>query len=687
MKKTLAILSLLSFCFLTSCGGGGSSNGGGGGDKDKTADFTVTVSPTTANVRTGETQQFTATVQNTINSGVTWSVYGSGCSGSATCGTVTNGLYTAPSAVPTPATVTVLATSKDDPTKTASATVTILAGIAVSVSPLSANVSVNGTQQFTALVQNSTNTAVSWAVAGTGCSGNSCGTITGDGLYTAPPAVPNPATVTITATSQADTAKSSTATVTIGGSSLSELNGHYAFLMSGFDAQGAMHMAGSFVADGNGHLLNGVQDINGASGPHSQIAFTGTYTLGADRRGELVTTSSLGTTKFRFALNADASEAQMIQFDNTGTRSSGLFARQDPLDFSNSTISGDYVLSFTGAGSTGVRTAAVGKFSSDAGGHLSDGLIDINDGSANPPDTALWSGTYSVASSGRGTAAVNIAGLGPINFALYIVYTNHTHISEPPAAFMVSMDSINSSTPLLGGQIYQAWPFALGNYSNATWGDGLRIFTLSGRVQSGGSTAIAGSFETDGAGHLRNGVFDRNRAGIITSSSNFGSNYQIEASGRGTVVLQLGATETTPVIFYLATADRSVWMGSPDSDVLTGLQWMMGGGGAPNDNSVFSGHYISGPFAMPSADMTVFSGSIQSDGTGHFNGTQDIQDTGGPSVGEAIGGTYAFGVRGRATGSLADGSAIVLYMLGLDSEIALSVDPGDENPMVLIIKR
>ncbi|MDT8071047.1 MAG: hypothetical protein ROO76_23060 [Terriglobia bacterium] len=693
MRNRLAILSLLSLCFLTGCGGG-SSDGGGGGGKDKTTDFTVTVSPTTASVRTGETQQFTATVQNPVNNGVTWTVYGSGCSGSTTCGTIANGLYTAPSAVPSPATVTVLATSKDDSTKAATATVTILAGIAVSVSPVSANVSLGGTQQFTALVQNTSNTAVTWTATGSGCTGTSCGTITGDGLYTAPSSVPNPATVTITATSQADSAKSGTAVVTIGGSSLAELNGHYAFLLSGFNAGGAMHTAGSFVADGNGHLLNGLQDINGASGAHSQIAFTGTYTLGADRRGELVLTSSLGTAKFRFALNADASEARMIQFDNTGTRSSGLFARQDPLGFTNSTVSGEYVLSLVGAGSTGSRIAAVGRVSSDAAGHFSDGLIDINDGSANPPSTALWSGTYAVNSNGRGTAAMNIAGLGAINFAFYVVYTRQSHIpgtypvtSEPAAMFMVSMDPISSATPLLRGQIYQSFPIALANYSNASWGDILRIFAMAGKVAGGGSTVLAGTFASDGAGHLQNGVFDQNRAGVITSSSNLSANYTIAPNGRGTADLPLSATQTTPVTFYLITGDRSVWMASAGADVLAGFQWLMAPGGAPNDNSVFSGDYVSGPFALPSPEMMMFSGSLYSDGVGHFSGTQDIHDIGGQSVGEPIGGTYAFGLHGRATGNLSDGSAIVLYMLGLDSEIALSVDPGDENPMVLIIKR
>ena len=51
-------------------------------------------------------------------------------------------------------------------------------------------------QQFTATVNGSTNQSVTWAVTG----GNANGTVDGTGLYTSPAVVPNPATVTVTAT-------------------------------------------------------------------------------------------------------------------------------------------------------------------------------------------------------------------------------------------------------------------------------------------------------------------------------------------------------------------------------------------------------------------------------------------------------------------------------------------------------
>src|ERR1700739_4985889 len=87
--------------------------------------------------------------------------------------------------------------------------------VRVPIAPLSATVAVGGTQQFTATVQNSSNTAVTWQVNGVTGGNATVGIISGSGLYTGPVAVPNSATVTVPAVSQADSTKSASASVTI----------------------------------------------------------------------------------------------------------------------------------------------------------------------------------------------------------------------------------------------------------------------------------------------------------------------------------------------------------------------------------------------------------------------------------------------------------------------------------------
>lgn len=179
--------------------------------------ISVTVNPHTASVQTGQQQQFTVTVTNTQNTAVTWQVNGvSG--GNSTVGTVSaSGLYTAPSSVPPQNPVTVTAISVADPTKSDSATVTVTAApvISVSVNPNQANVVVGNQQAFTATVTGTQNTAVTWQVNGITGGNSTVGTISATGLYTAPANVPNPATVTVKAISQADNTKSGTASVTV----------------------------------------------------------------------------------------------------------------------------------------------------------------------------------------------------------------------------------------------------------------------------------------------------------------------------------------------------------------------------------------------------------------------------------------------------------------------------------------
>jgi TonB family protein len=86
----------------------------------------VAVSPGSAEVVTGAKQQFVAIITGELGSKVEWKVSGSGCSGS-TCGSVSSeGLYAAPSTIPSPPKVIVSAISQADPTETGSAAVTVV---------------------------------------------------------------------------------------------------------------------------------------------------------------------------------------------------------------------------------------------------------------------------------------------------------------------------------------------------------------------------------------------------------------------------------------------------------------------------------------------------------------------------------------------------------------------------------
>lgn len=225
--KFCSILALALGVGVLGCGGGATST------------ISVTISPTTASVITNTTQTFTPFVTGTTDTVVTWTVTCPTGVTAPACGTIdTNGVYTAPKTVPTVTTngttvITPTATIKGaahaDSTKTASATVTIISGISISINPTTATVGTGEEfDNFAAIVTNpgcnqsadKQCVAVTWSVPTT--AGN--GSITDSGIdsngidhsvYKAPTTPPSPSTVTITATSVKDPSVTATASVTI----------------------------------------------------------------------------------------------------------------------------------------------------------------------------------------------------------------------------------------------------------------------------------------------------------------------------------------------------------------------------------------------------------------------------------------------------------------------------------------
>ena len=91
---------------------------------------TVSISPASVSVQPGGSQQFAAAVVNTTKTAVIWEVNGV-IGGSPTTGTITpSGVYTAPTAIPSPAIVIVTAVSRQTPAAAANANITIGTGTA-----------------------------------------------------------------------------------------------------------------------------------------------------------------------------------------------------------------------------------------------------------------------------------------------------------------------------------------------------------------------------------------------------------------------------------------------------------------------------------------------------------------------------------------------------------------------------
>jgi len=635
----------------------------------------VTISPATVQVVRGGRQQFIATVTGTTNAGVAWSVSGSGCSGNA-CGTISSaGLYRAPGTIPNPARVTVKATSQADSTKSATAAVTIILPVVVAISPASAVVAVNGQQQFRASVTGSTNQAVDWSISGAACSGSTCGSITSEGLYTAPSIVPSIATIIVKASSQIDVSQSASAIVTVVANPNSRLQGQYAFRFSGFDASGAYLAAGSFTADGNGNVVSGREDVNHAVGTAGEIAFTGKYQVHADNRCTLTLVNSAATQTFSLTLNSAGTSGRFIEFDDSGVRGSGVLEQQDSGGFTLASLKGPYVLSLTGKNNAAARIGTLALLDFDGSGNVVGGSMDVNNGGSVLPTFASLHGIYRVDAAGRGIVNLSIPGFGSGTMALAF------YVVSADKLLLVSTNLLSSDNPIFGGtaELQSGAPYLTSDLHGAT------AFSLSG--ESGNlPQVLVGRITFDGVSQPLV-EFDQNTGGAVVTGNVLTGAYSLGLNGSGTLNLDDSNGLVKVWDLYAIAPNHAYLMDVSSSEV------GMGELKAQSNEPVFASRDIAGPYLFGSGEMqvqgaTLYSGIAEFDGINVVTGVEDISRTSSMLAAQSLKGSYSVSSslnngRGMLVLTSPTGATIALWVTSTSEVLGLEVDSSNPQPLVL----
>ena len=544
--------------------------------------------------------------------------------------------------------------------------------ITVVVTASSAIVRTGATQQFDATVSNATNTAVTWSVSGETGGNATVGTISNSGLYTAPDTVPTPDTVTIAATSEQDSSKSGSTTVTIislaSGVNDALLNGRYAFVFSGSeDTSGVFVAGGTFAADGNGNITDGREDGNFAGGSFAEQPFTGIYSIGADRRGTMMIANSPGAdcgcapTQFTFKFNVVSDQlAHFIEFDGTGA-GKGTIEKQDTAAFSFAAIDGPYVFLLDGLDFDN-RLSIAGRFASTSGA-LSEAIADINN--AQTISTAQdISGGLTLGANGRGTATLTTP-VGELHFAYYIVSSDKL--------LFVGTDIF----PILSGPALRqtSSPFSSASLS------GKYIFGMTASTHPRPQKVIradVGYFEADGVAQLSDGVLDRNSPSGVLDGSLLSGTYAISADGRGTAALntEVGAEN---IVFYMASESEGFVLQVDASE--TDLNNVTSGRLRRQDATVFSvaswqgtyGLFVTGSGA--GTDPTNISGMLVADGASALTTTQDIYD-GLLHPDESLAGTYEVQATGRGTAAFPT-SDFNVYLASSSDIFLIGMNPGE----------
>lgn len=433
-----------------------------------------------------------------------------------------------------------------------------------------------------------------------------------------------------------------------------ELDGNYAFLVSGFSPNGHFVAAGSFVADGAGGISSGVMDTNDPASLQLAQGFTGSYAIGSSNLG----TMSLGAVKFALSVMANGN-ARIIEFDDltgTGTRNSGVLLKQNPAAFSQAGINGNYAFGFSGTDAVAARYALTGAMHADGAGHFTNATLDKNDAGV-AQQLVAFTGTYAGinATTGRGTATISIAGQGTTNYSFYVV-------SETQMLLMEIDSVVGQGSPIVSGPMLQQ-PASFGGSSLS----GTSVLHTS--ASSGGMAQSQVGLFTPNAGTF-NVLTDENTGGAASSPSCTGS-YSSPDPATGRSTLTYAGPACAENVLYLVSPNQGFVLGT-DANVTFGFMEAQSGS--------FTNTSLSGTYAGGSVAAALAGAGTQVDiATATPPSTVAFETNGSTSSGliqnQNSSESYTLATNGRGTLTpLNGGQAEIFYMVSPTEFVSLFSD-------------
>ncbi|HTA58609.1 MAG TPA: hypothetical protein VK805_10660, partial [Candidatus Baltobacteraceae bacterium] len=215
-------------------------------------------------------------------------------------------------------------------------------------------------------------------------------------------------------------------------------------------------------------------------------------------------------------------------------------------------LSGNYAFSFNGIrGNASVASvfAAVGRFTADGAGNLTNGELDTNGVGVGSTLTAQsFTGTYSIGADQRGVMTFIGPG-GSLKFAFAMLASGNAHIIE--------FGATGGSGTIGSGTVEKADASA---FSTARI-TGDYAFGAAGFDNAKNRAAIEGRFTSNGTGTLSNAAGDVNAYGTDYPMTFSAANYTVSnaATGRGTMHFTFtfgGAPGTLNFVVYVVNAGK-----------------------------------------------------------------------------------------------------------------------------------
>lgn len=602
------------------CGGGGS----------RPQDIYVNASSSAQTIDEGRSATLTAVVMNdTSGKGVSWSLSGTGCVGTA-CGALSNQTpssvtYTAPSSVTTNLSIQVFATSVADSGESVPVSLAVVPPPAVTTSSLP-GITAGGVYNNALQVSGGV-PPYSWSISSgslpTGLSLSSGGTISGTSctgstskftVQVADSASP-PLTASAPLSIGVTVVPLSISTTSLPGGVIDTIYNQPVLVSGGISPYTWSVASGSLptwaTLDPSTGSITGIPGTTGTANFTLQVAETGCSALTSP------------TQTLSISVNSEASA-------------------------NDSELNGQYAFLFNGFDdATGSQLAIAGSFTADGSGNITGGIEDEN----GPNGAALslpLTGTYNIASNNTGAFTINTAG----GSKTYAVALNSISNGVAQKARFIEFDDTTGSSGQRGSGLLRLQDASAFSLTSIT---GPYAFGFSGQDSSGKRATIVGAFTTDGGGKIIGGVADENVAGTATNPLLTGAyTTPTMSDGRASIILNPSNTSSLNLSAYVVSASELLVMRTDtfSSDgLLSGT--ILSQTSASFDNTALDSlavYYKLG--ALPgSPDASSFAeiGLFSPDGNGGLAVTYDNNTGGTISTNQTFTANYAVATTGRVT--------------------------------------
>jgi hypothetical protein len=332
--------------------------------------------------------------------------------------------------------------------------------------------------------------------------------------------------------------------------SLSQLQGPYAFSFAGVDASlNTFATVGAFTLDTTGDVTAGVEDFNDAGIPYLDQSLSDSVaaTLGSGTGpGTITFTTTFGALTFDF-YPIDATHLKFIETDSTELLAGDAFTQTGA-----SIPTSPMVFTMAGGSLATGPIAVGGVMTSDGAGNFTGGLEDVNNnGTVSGPQLA-FTGTAAAGGPVGGRVIVNLTGFVPAT--QWVIY--------PSSGGLLMLETDSATVTVGAGYAQTSQTFA------ATQNYGLNLSAVN--TGSGGfeEDDIA-QFTTTSTGF--SGIVDINDEGSTSFDQPFSGTYTApDSTGRGTATTTANNNQFVSFTFYVVNSSTVLLLETDSNQIGTG---------------------------------------------------------------------------------------------------------------------